>query len=154
MDSTRLVSSSRFCWNLDCPDYGRVDAGTIRRFGKTRKGVQRYQCKRCGATFTETKGTPFYGCHTPTETILECLALLAERNRLAAIRRVKGVKEDTLIDWLRKASDHVQPIEAALMAHHQVRRAQLDALWIYVGHKGEKGGTRKKPTLAVSGAAR
>ena len=154
MDPKGLVSSSSFCWNQDCPDYGRVSAGTIRRFGKTRNGTQRYQCKSCGATFTETKGTPFYGCHTPAETILECLALLAERNSLAAIRRVKGVKEDTLIGWLRKAAAHVQPLEELLLAHYPLRRAQLDALWTYVGHKGEKGGTAKKLRLAVSGAAR
>jgi transposase-like protein len=30
------------------------------RFGKTAKGIQRYQCKDCKTTFTETAGTPLY----------------------------------------------------------------------------------------------
>ncbi|MFQ5796331.1 MAG: hypothetical protein ACE5JP_14945 [Candidatus Bipolaricaulia bacterium] len=153
MTQNRLVSPGSFCWNEACPDYGKVDHGNIRRFGKTRRGVQRYQCKTCQATFTETKGTLFYQRHTPKATILECLALVAERNSLAAIRRVKGIKEDTVLDWLRQAAHHVEEIEALLLANYSMTRAQLDALWTYVGHKGEKGGTWKRTSEALSGEA-
>jgi hypothetical protein len=66
------------------------------------------------------------------------LALLAERNSLAAIHRVKGIKEETVMDWLRKAANHVEEIEALLLANHHLTRVQLDAMWTYVGHKGEK----------------
>ena len=44
----------------------------------------------------ETKGTVFHGRHHSQETSLECLAWLAERNSLAAIHRVKGIKEETV----------------------------------------------------------
>ncbi len=79
--------------------------------------------------------------------------MVAERNSLAAIRRVKGVKEDTVLDWLGEAVQHVEEIEALLLADYQLTRAQLDALWTYVGHKGEKGGARKKMTEAPFGVA-
>jgi len=115
MEHKRLVSPGSFCWNPDCPDYGKVNHGNIRKFGRTRKGTQRYQCNTCKKTFVETKGTVFYGRHHPQETILECLALLAERNSLAAIHRVKGVKEETVLDWLRVAAEHVEEIEALLL---------------------------------------
>ncbi len=140
MESRQLVSPSSFCWNPACPDYGKVKHGNIRKFGRTHKGTQRYPCKTCKKTFVETKGTVFYGRHHTQETILECLALLAERNSLAAIHRVKGVKEETVLDGLRAAAEHVEDIEALLLAHYHLPRAQLDALWTYVGHKGEKGG--------------
>ena len=153
MAHKRLVAPGSLCWNKECPDYGKVNHGNIRRFGKTRKGVQRFQCKTCGATFTETKGTLFYRRHASPETILDCLAMVAERNSLAAVRRVKGVKEDTLLDWLREAAQHVAEIEALLLANYHLTRAQLDALWTYVGHKGEKGGTQKKRSAAPSGVA-
>jgi hypothetical protein len=97
------------------------------------------------STFVETIGTVFYGRHHAQETILECLALLAERNSLAAIHRVKGIKEQTVLDWLRVAADQVERIEALLLANFQLRRAQLDALWSYVGHKGEKGALGGEP---------
>ena len=151
MEHPRLVSPGCFCWNPDCPDYGKVDHGNIVKFGRTKKGTQRYRCKTCGKTFVETKGTVFYGRHHSPETILECLALLAERNSLAAIHRVKGIKEETVSEWLREAAKHVEQIEALLLANYQLTRAQLDALWTYVGHKGEKGGIQRKRTEAPSG---
>ena len=153
MAHSQLVSPGSFCWNSDCPDYGKVDHGNIVKFGRTKKGTQRYRCKTCGKTFVETKGTVFYGRHHSPETILECLALLAERNSLAAIHRVKGIKEETVSEWLREAAKHVEQIEALLLANYQLTRAQLDALWTYVGHKGEKGGIRRKTTEAPSGVA-
>jgi len=151
MEHTRLVSPGSFCWNPDCPDYGKVNNGNIIKFGRTKKGTQRYRCKTCGKTFVETKGTMFYGRHHSQETILECLALLAERNSLAAIHRIKGIKEETVSAWLREAAKHVEQIEALLLANYRLKRAQLDALWTYVGHKGEKGGIQRKRNEVPSG---
>ena len=38
-----------FCPNEACPDYGKVQDGqrqrNIRKYGKTRAGIQRYQCQ-------------------------------------------------------------------------------------------------------------
>jgi transposase-like protein len=153
MEHPKLVSPASFCWNPACRDYGKVDSGNIRRFGRTLKGTQRYQCRTCDGTFVETIGTVFYGRHHSQETILECLALLAERNSLAAIHRVKGIKEETVMDWLRTAADYVERIEALLLANFQLTRAQLDALWSFVGHKGEKGGAWSRTTAAPSGVA-
>ena len=153
MEQANLVHPSAFCWNPHCADYGKVDQGNIRRFGRTQAGTQRYQCRTCNGTFVETIGTVFYGRHHSQATILECLALLAERNSLAAIHRVKGIKEETVIDWLGHAAKHVDRIEALLLANFQLTRAQLDAMWTYVGHKGEKGDVWKRTSAAPSGAA-
>jgi transposase-like protein len=97
MEQTRLVHPSAFCWNPSCTDYGQVNCGNIRRFGRTQANTQRYQCRTCGSTFVETIGTVFYGRHHSQQTILECLARMAERNSLAAIHRVKGIKEETVV---------------------------------------------------------
>jgi len=153
MEQATLVHSSAFCWNPSCPDYGKVNLSNIRRFGRTQAGTRRYQCRTCSGTFVETIGTVFYGRHHTQQTIIECLALLAERNSLAAIHRVKGVKEETVLAWLRLAAQHVERIEAILLVNYRLSRAQLDAMWTYVGHKGEKGGTRKPTTAAPFGAA-
>jgi transposase-like protein len=154
MASTHLVRPGSFCWNPNCSDYAQLGRGNLRRFGKTAAGVQRYQCHTCGRTFTATKGTLFFGCHTPQEQILECLALVAERASLRAIHRVKGVKEETVSAWLVKAAQHGAALEALLLAHHRVSRAQLDALWTFVGHKGKRGGAPKSRSAAPSGAVR
>jgi transposase-like protein len=150
----QLASPSDFCWNEKCADYGRTGLGNIRKFGTTHKGRQRYQCKTCKATFTETRGTVFHGKQHAEETIIECLAMLADRNSLAAIHRIKGIKEETVLNWLPQVASQMEQIEEALMRDHRLSRAQLDALWTYVGHKGEKKDVPKKTTAAVSGAAR
>jgi hypothetical protein len=88
--------------------------------------------------FTETTGTIFYRKRTPEHEILETLALLAEGNRISSLSRVKGFKEDTILAWLREAAHHAEAVEEALLAEFKVKRGQLDALWAYVGNKGEK----------------
>jgi transposase-like protein len=138
----KFAKPGDFCPNEACSDYGRLQIGqsqaNIRKFGKTRKGVQRYQCKSCGSTFTATTGTIFFRKRTAEHELLETLALLAEGNRISSLSRVKGFKEDTILTWLREAADHAQQLEEVLMAEFKVKRGQLDALWAYVGHKGQK----------------
>jgi transposase-like protein len=123
----------------------------IVKFGKTRAGRQRYQCKSCGRTFTETKGTIFYRRRTPEVEIIETLALLAERNRISSLTRVKGYKEDTILSWLRDAAAHAEIIEEELMTRYQIERGQLDGLWACVGNKGGKKATWKPTQVASSG---
>ena len=72
------------------------------------------------------------------------MAMLGDRNSLAAIHRMKGIKEETIIQWLEKAATHVEEIEEQLVGPYKLSRVQIDALWTYVGHKGEKGGGQKK----------
>ena len=153
MGNRTLVPPQSFCWNANCSAYGQVDLGNIRKFGRTPAGVQCYQCRICGRTFVETIGTIFYGRRRPQETIIECLALLAERNSLAARDRVKGVKEETVMAWLQFAAAHVERIEALLLANYKLTRAQLDAMWAYVGNKGEKGAMPKPTSVVPSGVA-
>lgn len=147
-----------YCQNEACADHGKLQRTqikpNIKRNGHGRNGRQRYQCTTCGQTFTETHGTLFYRRRTPESEIVEALALLAEGIRISSLSRVKGHKEDTILSWLRQASEHVQEVEGVLMADYQVTRGQLDALWSYVGHKGEKKPMSKPPSTAPSGAPR
>lgn len=147
-----------FCPNKACPDYGKLQADqpqkNIEKYGKTRRARQRYRCKTCGQTFTETKGTIFYRRRTPEREILETLAFLAESVRVSSLARVKGHKEDTILDWLDDAAQHAEALEEVLMRDYHVSRGQLDALWSYVGNKGEKKTIQKPRIGASSGAPR
>src|ERR1700692_386880 len=92
-----------FCLNKKCEYYGDSSRIKLCKNGHTKKGTPRYLCHHCNRTFTDTLGTIFYKCHYPPEFIIECLALLAERCSLAAIERVKKVRQKTLLNWLEKA---------------------------------------------------
>jgi transposase-like protein len=130
------------CPNEACLDYQKLQSNlgkpNVIKAGKTRKGVQRFRCKTCGKYFVETTGTIFYRKRTPEDEILETLALLAEGVRISSLTRVKGHKEDTILSWLREAAQHAEALEEVLMKDYQIKRGQLDALWAYVGNKGEK----------------
>jgi transposase-like protein len=137
----QFAQTGDFCPNECCPDYGQLQNGqqqNIKKVGKTKKGVQRYQCKSCQVSFTQTTGTIFFRKRTPEHEILETLALLAEGSRISTLSRVKGHKEDTILQWLREAAQHAEQLEEVLMSEFKVKRGQLDALWAYVGNKGEK----------------
>ena len=138
----KLTQTKDFCPNAACPDYGKLQAdqskANLKKIGKTPRGVQRYQCKTCGKTFTETKGTIFYRKHAQQDEILEVLALLAEGTRISTLTRVKGIKEDTILSWLREAAQQAEAVEEILMKNYRIKRGQLDGLWAYVGNKGEK----------------
>ena len=138
----KLARSKDFCPNESCPDYGKLQNGqeqaNLKKIGKTPRGVQRYQCKTCGKTFTETKGTIFYRKHAQEDEILEVLALLAEGTRISTLTRVKGIKEDTILSWLREGARHADQVEAVLLEEYHLKRAQIDGLWSFVANKGEK----------------
>jgi transposase-like protein len=144
----KLARTKDFCPNAACPDYGKLQSDpaqtNLKKIGKTPRGVQRYQCKTCGKTFTETTGTIFYRKHAQEHEILEVLALLAEGNRISTLTRVKGIKEDTILRWLREAARHAAELDAVLMKEFRLKRAQLDGLWSYVGNKGEKKLSRNR----------
>ena len=138
----KLAQTKDFCPNRACPDYGKLQSDraqpNLKKLGKTKRGVQRYQCKTCGKTFTETTGTIFFRKHAQADEILEVLALLAEGNRISAITRVKGIKEDTILRWLREAAHHVEELDEVLLKDFHLKRAQIDGLWTFAQNKGEK----------------
>ena len=149
----KFAKPGDFCPNEACPDYAKLQSDqqqNLEKFGKTRRGVQRFRCQTCRKTFTETTGTIFYRKRTPEHEILETLVLLAEGNRISSLSRAKGHKEDTILAWLREAAQHAEQLEAVLMKDFKVKRGQLDALWAYVRNKGEKKATLRRTKAANS----
>lgn len=132
---SELASVGDFCLNPACAYYGAIEATTIIRYGKTKDGRQRFQCKGCQKTFNERKGTLFYQRKTAEQDILECLALLAEGTRISSLSRAKGIKADTILSFLREAAHHAERVEAILLNDYHISQVQIDGLWTYVGHK-------------------
>jgi transposase-like protein len=149
-----LTQVGTFCPNASCTACGQMQDAqhtNIIRFGVTKAGRQRYQCTTCHRTFTETQGTLFYRRRVSEAEILKALAQIAEGSRISSVSRTTGHKEDTLLAWLRAAAQQVEAIEAVLLADYRVSRGQLDGLWAYVGNKGEKKTTPRRPKRASSG---
>lgn len=143
------TTKRRPCPHPDCPSHG--SAQQVIKAGKDKRRRQRFFCKGCGRYFSPTKGTLFYRLRKSKKDFLEALAMLAERNSLAAVARIKGVKEETVARWLEKAGRHAEQVEEALLRDFQVSQVQLDELWTYVGNRGGKGGTPRPQRPESSG---
>jgi hypothetical protein len=52
---------------------------------------------------------------------------------------------------LEKAKYHIHQFEEYIVKNHKLSEVQLDALWTYIGHKGEKGGEMRKTQKALFG---
>jgi transposase-like protein len=144
---TTLAKPGDYCPNEKCPKYQQLDDNpakpNIIKAGRTKAGVQRYECKTCHQTFTATKGTLFYRKQTPANEILETLALLAEGDRVSSLTRVKGIKEDTILGWMREAAKHTEMVNEALLKDFRIKRGQLDGMWLFIQKKGPKKEQRK-----------
>jgi transposase-like protein len=137
-DKKELTEVGRFCPNDNCESYALIDAGNIHKFGFTPQGRQRYRCKTCQQTFSENRGTLFYRRRVPASEILESLALLAKGSSMNAIKSSKGYKHETIGSWLLEAATHAQEVEAVLVQEYDVGPCEIDGLWSYVQHKGQK----------------
>ena len=100
MEEMQVAEIGSFCWNEACEDYQKVNHVSMMKNGKTDKDVQRYLCKMCNNSFTETKETMFYRCRYMKEEIVERMDMLGDRSSLAAIHRIKGIKEETICKWV------------------------------------------------------
>lgn len=63
-----------WCHNRGCRAYGRIGEGHIVIHSQKER---RYQCKRCGRTFTESKDTALYRLHKPRWLVLAVVTLLS-----------------------------------------------------------------------------
>jgi len=155
---SKFANVGDFCPNKACRDYGKLQISqskrNIKKHGLTENGTQRYYCKTCKQSFTATKGTIFYRRRTPVEEIVEVLAFLAEGVRISTLVRVKGHKEDTILDWLKEAGQHMETIESILMVNYQLERGQLDAMWLVIREKKRLSRNRRERSVLASNEAR
>ena len=121
-----LDSQTTFCPNADCPAKGQTGKGNIRIHSRQ---DQRYKCKECGQTFTETKGTPFYRLHHPPDLLVRVVTLLAHGCPPQAIVAAFGLDERTVSDWQQRAAAQCRQVHEHLVAHpRDLGEVQADEL--------------------------
>lgn len=138
----KTVYQATACPNTACPAYGVIAEDpaecSVIKFGFSKAGRQRFKCTICGRTFTETIGTIFYRRHSADADILGALAQIVEGSRVSSVARSTGHKVETVSAWLKAAGEHAEAVEQWLLDDYQLEQGQLDGLWAFVGHKGEK----------------
>lgn len=128
-----------FCPNPECLDYGRIDKGNIavkERYG--RKNTALLLCKTCGRTFSENRGTPFFGLHATREEFLQAIGMLVEKGSIRGVARATGRSINTIRLWLDRAGKHSEQVSRHLMRDLGLTQVQVDELWTFI--------KKKKPT--------
>lgn len=151
MEEGKLNPAVFFCPHEDCLDYGVVGRGNVvlsHRYGKQRKYL--LWCKSCERTFSEKRGTIFFGLHTPKEKVLQGLHCVAEGNTIASTARIMGTKEDTIRDWLRRAALHSEQVSQLLIRDLRLDHVELDELWSYIKKRRTSGQVSLR-NMAMSG---
>jgi IS1 family transposase len=108
-----------------------MGAGTITIHDRKRR---RYRCKTCRKTFSERRGTLFFGLRKPTEVIVVVVTLLSYGCPIQAIVHAFGFDERTVAAWRDRAGIHCEQVHHAL-----IEQGQLDLVHVQADELRVKG---------------
>src|SRR3954447_1391097 len=139
----------RWCDNTTCRDYGKVGAGNIKAFSHVER---RLYCATCRRPFSADRHTFFETLRCPRATVLEALALLAERNSLRAAARLTRHSPNRVLHWLALAGQQGAAVSAALIRDLSVTQVQIDELWTFVKISKPPASRATPPMSATCGS--
>ena len=106
------------CPNPACPDYTRMQQGHVSAIATylTPSGKRRIlRCRTCPTHFAATRDTVFFALRTSEEKGIMALTMLLVRVALAGIGFVRGVTEETVLAWRRRAAHQAEAINRHLL---------------------------------------
>jgi IS1 family transposase/transposase-like protein len=121
----------------------RVDC---KKFGRDRKGHQRFRCRQCLKTFTEPHNGHFFSMYTPSEKAILILKLFVEGVSVRSIERLTGVHRDTILNLLVLSGAQCERLLEDRVRQIPVRDVECDEIWGFVGCK-EKRNVGSDPLL-------
>jgi hypothetical protein len=128
--------SEFWCWNKECKEYGKKGRGNLGvhdRIGKEEHLL--LKCKTCGKTFSEWRGTVFFGLRAPRRKILRALALIPEKGGIRAVVRVTGHSPNSIMKWIRLAAAHAQQVNEYFLHDLNLTQVQIDEIWSFIKKK-------------------
>ena len=126
------------CPNSDCSHYRLMNRGNVSAISTylTQSGKRRiFLCSKCKRPFSESRDTVFFELKTPEEKIIMALKMLLVKVALSDIGFVLGVTEATVLEWLRRAAQKADEINAHLLRELPVTQVQLDEMWNFIKRK-------------------
>ncbi|MGH9873921.1 MAG: IS1/IS1595 family N-terminal zinc-binding domain-containing protein [Pyrinomonadaceae bacterium] len=118
---------------MDCPKCSKPS----KRFGKDRKGQQRFRCLSCGTTFTEPKIKMLDNMILAEGKALSVLSHLVEGCSIRSTERLTGVHRDTILDLLALAGRKCESLMDATIKDVPVEDVECDEVWSYIGMKAK-----------------
>ena len=123
------------CPNPACPHDRRMPQGNVSALATylTPSGKRRVlRCRTCATHFAETRETVFFDLRTSEEKGMMALKMLLVRVDLTGLSFVRGVTEETVWAWLRRAAQQAEESNRHLRRDLPVTQGQLDELWNFI----------------------
>ncbi len=114
---------------MECPFCGY---DKTHRHGKTSKGSQRYFCRECRQTFTDTFDTLYYRRQVSEEEVRIVLQSHAEGSSLRGISRISGLAYDTVVSIVHSSARKAQMVHNAQVQDVDTDAIAADELWSFV----------------------
>ena len=93
--------------------------------------VQRYQCLRCGKSFSDKQ--PLDGMRVDHEKVVQIVKLLCEGMGVRAAARLTGCQHKTVLAVLNAVGEKCAALHDRLVRNVQTGSLQIDELWSRVG---------------------
>jgi transposase-like protein/IS1 family transposase len=120
-----------------------------KRFGKDRKGNQRFRCLSCGKTFQEPRVKILDNMTLADEKALSVLSHLIEGCSIRTTERLTGVHRDTIMRLVFMAGTKCEAYMSKRIQGLRVQDVECDELWSFIGMKAKTAAKKDSddPTL-------
>lgn len=115
-----------------------------KKFGKDRKGNQRFRCLTCGKTFSALKEKPLGDMILAEEKAISVLHHLVEGCSIRSTERITGVHRDTILKLLVVVGEKCERLMDERIKGLHVSEVQCDEQWQYIGMKQK---TKKQKSI-------
>ena len=106
-----------------------------KKFGKDRRGNQRYRCAQCRKTFQEMKQNVLGNMRISLDKAETCLKLMLEGMSIRSIQRITGMHQETILDLLVLAGGKCEKVMREKIKGVPVQDVEADEIWGFVGMK-------------------
>jgi len=100
-----------------------------KRFGKTRKGQQRYRCCGCKKTYSEPRNEHLGGMYTSPEEVESVVRSFVEGCSIRSIGRITGLHEATILKVLALAGARCERLLESNVRNIPVKDVQCASTW-------------------------
>lgn len=108
------------------------DHERVHKHGKTKKGVERFNCPACGNTFTATFDTLYYRRQVSEAEVHTILQSHQEGVSIRGISRVSQRSIDTVTGIIQRASEKAQMVHNQEVTAIESDAISADEMWSFV----------------------
>ena len=127
-----------FCHNEGCRTYSKKGLGNIISNGHDRNRARKFICTDCRKSFSETKGTPFFGKHLSKREIIRISKQFVEKSSLRGVARATGHHLDTIRNLAGDVAEHCYEVTAFLIKDVRLGTHEIDEFWSFVKKNKKK----------------